>query len=43
MRSLQSHPGRAAILATGDKDIEQRLIAFRKKQTESIPEEVPAE
>jgi 5-(carboxyamino)imidazole ribonucleotide mutase len=29
----------AAILATSDKDIEQRLIAYRKKQSASVPEE----
>ncbi|MEX2212850.1 MAG: 5-(carboxyamino)imidazole ribonucleotide mutase [Phycisphaeraceae bacterium] len=28
----------AAILATGDKAIEARLIAFREKQTASVPE-----
>jgi 5-(carboxyamino)imidazole ribonucleotide mutase len=33
----------AAILATGDKDIEARLIAFRKKQTADVPETPPSE
>ena len=33
----------AAILATGDKAIEARLIAYRKKQTESVPEVPPME
>ena len=28
----------AAILATGDKAIEAKLIAYRKKQTDSVPE-----
>lgn len=31
----------AAILATGDKAIEAKLIAYRKKQTESVPEVPP--
>jgi len=31
----------AAIIATGDKAMEQRLIEFRKKQTEAIAEEPP--
>ena len=31
----------AAILATSDKDIEAKLIAFREKQTAAIPEEMP--
>lgn len=31
----------AAILATGDKAIEARLIAYRKKQTDSVPETPP--
>lgn len=30
----------AAILATGDKAIEQRLIEYRKKQTAAVPEEI---
>jgi 5-(carboxyamino)imidazole ribonucleotide mutase len=29
----------AAILATSDKALEQRLIAYRQKQTESVPEQ----
>lgn len=33
----------AAILATGDKTIEAKLIAYRKKQTESVPEVPPME
>lgn len=33
----------AAILATCDKDIEARLIAFREKQTAAIPEDMPRE
>ncbi|MFW6031846.1 MAG: 5-(carboxyamino)imidazole ribonucleotide mutase [Phycisphaeraceae bacterium] len=31
----------AAIIATGDKDVEQRLKDFRAKQTAEIPEDVP--
>ena len=31
----------AAILATSDKDIQGRLIAFREKQTAAVPEEPP--
>ena len=31
----------AAILATSDKNIEAKLIAFREKQTAAIPEEMP--
>lgn len=31
----------AAILATGDKEVEKKLIAFREAQTAAIPEEVP--
>jgi len=31
----------AAILATGDKAIEAKLIEYRKKQTESVPEVPP--
>jgi len=30
----------AAILATSDKDLEARLLAYRKKQTEQVPTEV---
>jgi 5-(carboxyamino)imidazole ribonucleotide mutase len=30
-----------AILATGDKDIEAKLIAYREKQTASIPQDMP--
>jgi len=33
----------AAILALSDKELEQRLIAYRKKQTDSIPDEPEAE
>ena len=33
----------AAILALGDKTIEQRLLAWREKQTAAIREDVPAE
>ena len=33
----------AAILATSDRDIEQRLLEFRKKQTAAIPEDLPPE
>lgn len=33
----------AAILALADKQIESNLLAYRKKQTEAIPEEPPAE
>lgn len=32
-----------AILATGDPAIEKKLIAYREKQTASIPEEPPSE
>ncbi|MCC6680306.1 MAG: 5-(carboxyamino)imidazole ribonucleotide mutase [Phycisphaeraceae bacterium] len=31
----------AAILATSDKALEQRLLAYREKQTAAIPEEPP--
>ncbi len=31
----------AAILATSDKAIEARLLAYRKKQTEQVPEDPP--
>ena len=31
----------AAILATADAGLERRLLEFRKKQTESVPEEMP--
>ena len=31
----------AAILATGDPQIENRLLAYRKKQTDGIPEDLP--
>ena len=33
----------AAILATSDRDIEAKLIEYRRQQTESIPEQVPDE
>ena len=33
----------AAILATGDKAIEAKLIDYRKKQTEAVAEEPPAD
>ncbi|MAE67690.1 MAG: 5-(carboxyamino)imidazole ribonucleotide mutase [Phycisphaeraceae bacterium] len=33
----------AAILATSDDNIERTLLDFRKKQTDAIPEEPPAE
>ncbi len=33
----------AAILATGDKEIEKRLIAYREAQTAAIPETPPSE
>lgn len=33
----------AAILALSDKTIEQRLLDYRRKQTESVPEEPPKE
>ncbi len=32
----------AAILALSDKSLEQRLLDYRRKQTESVPEEPPA-
>ncbi|MDP6152346.1 MAG: 5-(carboxyamino)imidazole ribonucleotide mutase [Phycisphaeraceae bacterium] len=32
----------AAILATSDKDIQGRLIAFREKQAAAVPEEPPS-
>ena len=33
----------AAILALGDPCLNERLIEYRRKQTEAIPEELPAE
>ena len=33
----------AAILALGDEGIEQRLIEYRRRQTEAVPEVPPAE
>jgi 5-(carboxyamino)imidazole ribonucleotide mutase len=32
----------AAILALSDRDLEKRLLAYRKKQTDLVPEEPPA-
>ena len=33
----------AAILALADKDIEQRLVDYRRRQTAAVPQEPPAE
>lgn len=33
----------AAILAISDRDIEERLKAYRRKQSDSVPEEPPAD
>ena len=33
----------AAILALADKGLEQRLLDYRRRQTEAVPEEPPAE